>query len=69
MNQTEVTLTGVEMPARDALHWALSQAKVRTYWLMYYEPDSKVYFLNIQPATRPRYDASGKRRNEIIREP
>jgi hypothetical protein len=51
---TTVTMPGREMLARTALLELLSQAKIRTYWMMLYEPDSKDYFLTIRLAMRGR---------------
>lgn len=67
MIQTTVTLSGAEMPARDALREVLSQAKIHLYWRLLYDAGYKAYFFNVVIATRAEYDEFGKRHTEILR--
>jgi len=66
-SQIMVTLSGTQMPARDALREVLSQAKLGTYWLLNYDPGMRAYVLNIELAKRAEYDKAGNRHVQLIR--
>jgi hypothetical protein len=67
MFQTQVKLPEGEMPARDALHQVLAQAKGKLYWRLLYGPGRQAYGFNVLIARRVQYDTFGTRHLELIR--
>ncbi|MGC1620515.1 MAG: hypothetical protein WA765_18640 [Candidatus Acidiferrum sp.] len=65
--QSRVTVGGQDIPSRVLLQQALSAAKVKLYWLLYYDSDGQSYALNVLPLTKAMYDASGKRTTVLVR--
>ncbi|HKV23800.1 MAG TPA: hypothetical protein VJN93_04350 [Candidatus Acidoferrum sp.] len=67
LRQSTVTVGGDNLPARDLLSQALSAAKGKLYWHLYYDPDGKTYALNLLQLRKASYDAAGNRTTSLVR--
>lgn len=66
LSQSQVTVGGNNVPARDLLLEAIDQIKsVKLVWELL--GDSRSFYLNLLPAERAHYDVFGRRRMTIIR--
>lgn len=67
LHQSQVNVGGENIPARILLLQALSAAKIKLYWHLYYDHDVNQYALNVLPLMKANYDASGNRTTEVVR--
>ena len=67
LHQSQVTVGGENIPARTLLLQTLSAAKIKLYWLVYYDHDVNQYALNVLPLRKAHYDASGNRTTQFVR--
>jgi len=67
LTKPQVTVGGQNVPARVLLSQALSAAKVKVYWHLYYDSDGKTYFFNVLPLMKAQYDAAGNRTTVLVR--
>jgi hypothetical protein len=59
--QSKVIVGGQDVPSRVLLQQALSSARLKFYWHLYYDSDGKTYALNVLLLKKAIYDASGNR--------
>lgn len=64
--QTQVTVGGENIPARVLLLQTLSAAKIKLYWVLYYDADGKTYALSVLPLMKANYDESGNRTTVLV---
>jgi len=65
--KSQVEVGGENVPARQLLADTLDQTKRLLVWEALYEADTNTYFINIVPAVRTYYGASGDRIQELKR--
>lgn len=67
LHQATVTVGGDNVTARSLLEQVISQAKLRLYWVLLYDPHFEMFGFSVRAARRAQYDASGNRTTVQIR--
>ncbi|HEX5410256.1 MAG TPA: hypothetical protein VFZ27_00180 [Terriglobia bacterium] len=66
--QSQVTVGGSNVSAREFLVDVIDQIKAaKLIWELNFDPDGRVFYLNLLPATQAHYNSSGKRTTTILR--
>lgn len=67
--QSQVTVGGSNVSVRQLLLNVIDQVKsVKLVWDLLFDPDGRVFYLNLLPASQAHYDSFGKRTTTIIRQ-